>query len=172
MKELILSIAFLCCSAAFAQSSRVDEKSGFRDLRFGQTLDVKQFKLDSKRNPGGIEQYVRLKENLRLGQATLARIQYITVNGKLAHIRIESAPNTEDAYRLAAVAQESYGKPDNTLDSGTGTVIDSWKGNVVSADVFLYDKRDDHKAHLFLWENVNQEYVSKHLSELNRTGDL
>ena len=91
MRVLLLAITVLLAPTLLAQASRVDQKFGFRDLNFGEPLDTRQFSLNSRSNPTGIEQYIRTQENLRLGQATLSRITYVTVAGKLARVKIQSA---------------------------------------------------------------------------------
>jgi hypothetical protein len=118
------------------------------------------------------EQYTRKNENLKLGQANLRRITYVTVAGKLDRVRIESLPTGDDSYALLAVAKENYGNPDKTLGAGTDTVIYSWKGNMASVQVFLFDKRDNYKADMFISDNSQKEYITKHLNELSRSDDL
>jgi hypothetical protein len=135
-------------------------------------LDARQFTLNSRSNPNGIEQYVRRQENLRLGQAILSRITYITVAGKLARVRIQSALNGDDAHKLIAVAKESYGEPDKTSDAGSGTIAYFWNGTRVSAIAFRHDSLDGQQAVLFLADIAQAEYVSQHLRELDRSGDL
>jgi hypothetical protein len=171
MKALLpVLLCFLVQSAA-AQTSRVDERFGFRDLKFGQSLDAKQFTLDSKKNSAGLEQYIRKKEALKLGQAQLKRIAYITVQGRLARVQLESMPNATDAYALVAAAKEAYGAPSETLANGE-TQINTWDGQRATAETFLFTRRDGTKAELFISDNQQKDFVSKHLSELNRSSDL
>jgi len=172
VRVLLLAITALLAPTLLAQASRVDQKFGFRDLSFGEPLDARQFTLNSRSNPTGIEQYIRRQENLRLGQATLSRITYVTVAGKLARVKIQSAQNGDDAYKLIAVAKESYGEPDKTSDAGKGTIVYFWYGTRVSAIAFRHDSLDGQQAALFLADIAQAEYVLQHLKELDRSGEL
>lgn len=172
MRVFLLGLAVLLTHTVFAQASRVDQKFGFRDLSFGITLEPGQFTLNSRSNPAGIEQYTRKQENLRLGQANLSRITYVTVGRKLARVRIQSVLNGEDARKLIAVAKDSYGEPDKILDSGHDTMVYSWNGTRVSAIAFYHDTPGNQQAALFIADIAQAEYVSQHLGELDRPGDL
>lgn len=91
--KAILSLALLLCGpivSAHAQSAQVkvlDEKNGFRDLKFGSPVGQLQGAVLVKEQ-GQIAAYSRPSDALKIGEATISAIYYVYYKGRLMSVRL------------------------------------------------------------------------------------
>lgn len=103
---LLLSVAS-ANAQSFAGRRKMDEKYGFRDVRFesdSTSISGLKHAFDQR----GERYYERPTDNLHIGEAELKAIYYVFVNGKLSEVdlMIEGATNTNAVY---AALKEEYG---------------------------------------------------------------
>lgn len=134
MKKLpLLTLALLLGLAAQAQSVKdLDEKYGFRDLKFGtDTTEVKD--LVAVERHGGRVLYSRPSDKMTIGEATLNKITYTFDNGKLVSINLitnrtaSQKNNFANSRALRNALEGQYGEGEHAGESPDRT----WKGQRV-----------------------------------------
>lgn len=110
MLRIILVMA-ACAGIATAGSSKaLDDKYGFRDLKFESAPDTaKGFLLNEK--DGDTEYYTRRGDQMTIGSANLKFIGYVFYKGKLSSVRID-ASGFANSKTLLEVLSQSYGDPE------------------------------------------------------------
>lgn len=134
MKRLsLLALTLLAGLTAQAQSVKdLDEKYGFRDLKFGaDTTEVKD--IVAVERHGGRVVYARPADKMTVGEATLNKITYTFDNGKLVSINLitnrsaSQKNNFANSRALRNALEGQYGEGEHASESQDRT----WKGQRV-----------------------------------------
>jgi hypothetical protein len=130
MKRYLPLIIFLSCNlTSFSQNlSKLDEKNGFREMKLGSFLHnytglVRHNNFFNGYE--GITEYIKINENLKLGDIQLKKIVYSFYNDQLYSIRVELDENPGN--QLRALFQDLYG-----VGFTTGTQRTNWSGEHVN----------------------------------------
>lgn len=87
----------------------LDEKHGFRDLKFGDPLGD-GFEQIGAMGDAGMVLYVRRSDSLRIGEADMESIHYTFYRGRFYSVTLTPANKTEFV-RLGEVFIKAYGRP-------------------------------------------------------------
>lgn len=121
---------FLGASGAAQSGSRaaLDQRNGFRDLTFGQSLPDSGFREVVVLDDAGNVLYSRPSDSLRIGEADLTSISYNFYRGKLSSVHLAFS-DYQEFFRLGEVFLKAYGQPD-PFEPGIDRYF--WRGEIVT----------------------------------------
>lgn len=140
IKALLILMVLAGCAAhnRTGNLTKLDEKNGFRDMRFLTPLtEFEDLEFVELKN--GMGCFKRRKEDLVVGEATVGSIRYCFYKGRLASISVWGA-GSKTAGDLLKELRRNYGNGEPfslRKEDGTGPVGEMWKGEKVTA-VLLY----------------------------------
>lgn len=122
--------------------ANLDEKNGFRDVRFLAPL-TEFHDLEFVELKNGMACFKRRNEDLAVGDAVLGSIRYCFYKGRLASVSLWGAGG-KTAGELVQELRRSYGNGEPfsmRKEDGTGPVGEMWKGEKVTAVLLFVEHR-------------------------------
>jgi hypothetical protein len=150
MRRCLIVLIVLLATTVSAQWSypALDAKNGFRDLTFGAPLP-KEMKVTE--TSGKSTYYVRPKDSLTIGNATVKSIVYHFFDGRFAGVLIKTK-GFVNTHALLQVFTEAYGTP---LEANRLIPFYIWPGAVVTQS--LDENMVSHDAEVSISSNALTE---------------
>ena len=123
----LLNLLLVFSVYAQGNISYLDSRYGFRELRFGSTINGnKSFVYDGAFGPQ--KNYIRKTDKLLVGEAKIDDIVYRTFQGKFIGVEIHTTVN--NANDLLTALAELYGQPSKTIELNalSGSKAFEWNG--------------------------------------------
>jgi len=108
----VVALSFIVAPMLLAGATALDEKNGFRDLTFGDEIDSVDGLTPVEGEGADSTWYVRERDSMSIGTASLASIRYNFYKGQLAVVQLTAAGSDCDA--LQETLRDSYGKGSKT----------------------------------------------------------
>jgi len=162
IQELLLSAGIVLLLSAPSFAFR-DEPDNFRGIRWGTSIRDQSDMVLSEMRGSNTKYYLRNRDNMKMGQAEIAKISYLFYKDQFCGVTIiaEGYGSYESLKKLMV---QAYGG-EYQLDSVRGTY--RWQGKAVPVLISLaYDKTRKKGVASYSYEPIGKEVSREEISKL------